>query len=76
MACDAWDDVTPETIKNCWNHADIQRDPIILRIPLTATQKGWNVIHTFADPSSGMMLPEAEDSLKKIFGDQYNDADW
>lgn len=76
MASDAWDDVTPETIKNCWNHADIQRDPIILHIPLTATQKGWNVIHTFADLSSGMTLPQAEDSLKKIFGDQYNDGDW
>lgn len=23
MACDAWDNVTPETIKNCWKHADI-----------------------------------------------------
>ena len=76
MARDAWDDVTPETIENCWNHADIQRDPIILRVPLTLTQKGWNVIRTFADSSSGMTLPQAEDSLKKIFGDQYDDDNW
>lgn len=30
----------------------------------------------FADSSSGMTLPQAEDSLKKVFGDQYNDDDW
>lgn len=74
MACDAWDDVTAETIKNCWDHADIQRDPIILRVPVNLAQKGWNVINTFA--SSGMTLPQAEDVLKKIFGDQYNDDYW
>ena len=78
MAREAWDDVTPETIKNCWNHADIQRDPIILRIPstLTLAQRGWNIIHTLADPSSEMTLPQAEDLLKKVFGNQYNDDDW
>jgi len=76
MACNAWDDVTAQTIKNCWNHADIQRDPIILRIPLTLIQKGWNVIYAFADSASGMTLPQAEDSLKKIFGDQYDDDYW
>ena len=76
MARDAWDDVTPETIKNCWSHADIQHDPIVLCILLTMTQKGWNIIHTFANPSSGMALPQAEESLKKIFGNQYNDTYW
>ena len=49
MAVDAWDDVTPETIKNCWKHANIRCDPIILCVPQTLTQKGWNVIKTFAD---------------------------
>jgi hypothetical protein len=76
MAHDAWDNMTPETIKNCWNHADIQRDPIILCIPSTLTQRGWNVIHTFVDFSSGMTLPQAEDSLEEIFDDQYNGNDW
>ena len=74
MACDAWDDVTIKTIKNCWDHADIQCNPIILCILLTLIQKGWNIIKTFA--SSGMTLPQAEDSLKQIFGDQYNDDYW
>ena len=76
MAVDAWDDVTPETIKNCWKHANIWRDPIILHVPQTLTQKGWNVIQTFADPSSGMTLPQAEDALKGVFGGQYNGDDW
>lgn len=40
MAHNAWDNVTPETIKNCWNHTNIQRDPIILRVLLTLTQRG------------------------------------
>jgi len=75
MARDAWDDVTAETIKNCWDHADIQRDPIILRVPLTLAQRGWNIIYKFAD-SPEMTLPQAEDSLKEILGDQYNDDDW
>jgi hypothetical protein len=68
--------VTPETIKNCWKHTNIQRDPIILRVPQTLAQKGWGVIYKFADPSSRMTLPEAEDSLKKIFRDRYNNDDW
>ena len=76
MARDAWNDVTPETIKNCWRHADIRRNPIILRVPQTLAQRGWNVIHKFADSSSGMTLPQAEDSLKEIFGDRYDDDDW
>jgi len=76
MACDAWDDMTPKTIKNCWNHTGIQHDPIILHVPSTLTQRGWNIICAFADSSSGMTPPQAKDSLKKVFGDQYNDDDW
>ena len=76
MAHNAWDDVTTEMIENCWNHADIQCDPIVLHILLTLIQKGWNVIHAFADPSSGTTLPQAKDALKKIFSDQYNDDYW
>lgn len=74
MARDTWDNVTVKTIKNCWNHTDIQCDPIILHIPLTLIQKGWNVIYMFA--GSGMTLPQAEDLLKKIFGDKYDDTYW
>lgn len=76
IACDAWDDVTPETIRNCWKHADIRRDRIVLRIPRTLAQRGWSLIYAFADSSSGMSLPEAEESLKQIFGDKYDDDYW
>lgn len=74
MARDAWDEVTPETIRKCWKHADIQRDRIVLRIPQNQIQRGWNVIHNFA--ISGMTLPQAEDSLREIFGDHYDDDRW
>ena len=76
MAHKAWDRVTPKMIKNCWRHADIQHNPIILYIPQTLTQRGWNIVYKFADSSSGMTLPQAEDALKEIFDNQYNDNDW
>ena len=76
MAHNTWENVTPETIQNCWKHADIQRDPIILRVPQTLTQRGWGIVYQFADLSSGMTLPQAEELLKEIFGDQFNDDDW
>ena len=76
MVQDAWNNVTAVMIKNCWDHADIWRDPIILQVPQTLTQRGWGVICTFADPTSGMTLPQAEDLLKQIFGDQYEDEQW
>jgi hypothetical protein len=30
MAKEAWDAVQPTTIKRCWDHTGIQRDPIML----------------------------------------------
>ena len=76
MVQDAWNNVTTVMIKNCWDHADIWHVPIILQVPQTLTQRGWGVICTFADPTSGMTLPQAEDLLKQIFGDQYEDEQW
>ena len=76
MATAAWDDVTPETIQNCWKHTGIQRDPITIRLPApTLTQKGWSIIMKFAS-TTGMTLPSAENELKALFKDQYNDEDW
>lgn len=76
MATDAWDDVTPETIKNCWKHAGIQRDPITIRLPApTLVQQGWSIILKFAS-TSNMTLPQAEGELQDLFKGQYNDDDW
>jgi hypothetical protein len=62
MVHNAWNNITPEMTKNCWKHADIRHEPIILRIPQSLAQRGWNIIYKFAD--SEMTLPQAEDSLK------------
>ena len=76
MATAAWDDITPETIKNCWKHAGIQRDPITIRLPApTLVQQGWTIILKFASQSD-MSLPQAEAELQALFKNQYNDGDW
>jgi len=76
MATDAWDDVTPETTKNCWKHTGIQRDPITIRLPVpTLGQQGWSIILKFASEPEGT-LPQTEAELQELFKDQYNDDDW
>jgi hypothetical protein len=76
MAAAAWDDVTPKTIENCWNHAGIQRAPITIHLPApTLIQQGWSIIFRFAS-GSDMTLPQAEAELQALFKNQYNDEDW
>jgi hypothetical protein len=79
MAKEAWDGVQPTTIKNCWDHTGIQRDPIMLRIPARhgreqTSLEAWSVLEDLA--TSQKTLPEAEDSLKKIYGSTYQDLVW
>ena len=86
MAKAAWDAVHPTTIKHCWDHTGIQRDPIMLRIPARhhhndpghgtnqASLEGWNILEDLA--TSQKTLPEAEDSLKKAYGSTYQDSIW
>ena len=76
MATAAWDDVSPETIQNCWKHAGIQRNPITIRLPApTLVQQGWSIILKFAS-GSDMTLPQAEAELQALLEHQYNDDDW
>ena len=76
MATEAWNEVTPEMIRNCWKHAGIQRDPITVRLPApTLVQQGWSIILKFAS-GSDMTLPKAEAELQVLFKDHYNDSDW
>ena len=83
MANEAWGAVQPTTIKHCWDHTGIQRDPIILRIPARcghehgASQtppEAWGVLEDLA--TSRKTLPEAEDTLEKIYGSTYRDCVW
>ena len=57
MAKDAWNAVQPTTIKHCWDHTAIQRDPIMLRIPSRrghmheagqASLEAWSVLEDLA----------------------------
>jgi hypothetical protein len=76
MAMDAWDNITLETIENCWKHAGIQRDLITIWLPApTLTQQGWSIVLKFAS-ASDMSLPQAEAELQALFGSQYNDNYW
>ncbi|TFK35609.1 hypothetical protein BDQ12DRAFT_737502 [Crucibulum laeve] len=65
MVKEAWNEVSPETIRHCWDHTKIQRipdlttstsDPPPPACPVIA--KGWEIIREFA--STPMGLPEAE----------------
>jgi hypothetical protein len=81
MAKDAWNAISSETIKNCWEHTGIQRAPIMLRIPplprnnpSPTTAAAWDILEEFA--TTDMTLPQVEDVLKDHFGDQYVDEKW
>jgi DDE superfamily endonuclease len=85
MAKEAWDAVQPTTIKHCWEHTGIQRDPIMLRIPARrghesehgvsqTSSDAWNILEDLA--TSRKTLPEAEDNLKKVYGSTYQDSVW
>ncbi|PPQ94313.1 hypothetical protein CVT25_005048 [Psilocybe cyanescens] len=88
MVKEAWNAVTPKTIRHCWNHTKIL-PPAENASPMTsmttvepipekatiATAKGWQVIHKFA-MSSSMTLPQAEEKLKTLFSTEYMDDAW
>ena len=83
MAKEAWDAVQPTTIKSCWDHTGIQHDLIMLHIPARhesghginkASLEAWNILEDLA--MSQKTLPEAEESLKKVYGSTYQDSMW
>src|SRR3954468_10420753 len=83
MAENAWTSVTAQTIMHCWDHTEIQREPILLRIPPVQTAipsqpprdaAAWEIIHRFA--RTDMTLPQAEDALVDCLGADYVDAQW
>ena len=76
MATAAWEDVTPETIQNCWKHTGIQHNPItICLLAPTLIQQGWSIILKFAS-SPDVPLPQAEAKLQALFKNQYNNDNW
>ena len=81
MAERAWTSVSPTTIKNCWNHTEIQcpqLPKITLRLPrspMPATlAAGWDIIVQFA--SNSWSIPKAHSALQECLGDQYIASEW
>ena len=76
MAEQAWKDVSPATLKNCWNHTEIQRPPlpkIMLRHHLPSMPAnlaaGWDIIIQYA--TEQWSLPDIHTCLQEHLGDQY-----
>src|SRR5258706_2578193 len=81
MAERAWKSVSPTTIKNCWNHTEIQRPrlPIITlrppRPPMPASlAAGWDLVVEFARNS--WSIPEVHSALQECLGDRYIASKW
>jgi hypothetical protein len=85
MAKQAWKSVKPETIKNCWDHTGIQRDPlppIVIRTnpsskPTTTPETlslGWDIIVQYV--SEEWSLPDVHRRLMEWLGDRYVASDW
>ena len=81
MAERAWKSLSLTTIKNCWNHTDIQCPclPIItLRPPCPPMPAnlaaGWDLIVKFVRNS--WLLPEVHSALQECLGDQYIASEW
>lgn len=83
MAKNAWDSISPTTIEHCWDHTEIQRPPIVFRLPPARTAHAssdsqataaWAILEEFATTDMG--LPEAEQALKDHFKGQYVDREW
>jgi len=81
MAKRVWDSISSTTIKNCWNHTDIQQPqlPIITlrppHPPMPANlAAGWDMVVQFA--TNSWSLPEVHSSLQEHLGDQYIASKW
>jgi len=81
MAERAWKSVSPTTIKNCWNHTEIQWPwlPInTLRPPCPPMPEnlaaGWDVVVQFV--MSSWSIPKAHSSLQECLGDWYVASEW
>jgi hypothetical protein len=88
MAREGWAAVSCDTIKNCWAHTGIQRDPIPpikLRLaPQTATlqcpindlaARVRSILRTWAK-STSIQLPKVTTDLQEILGVRFVEKEW
>ena len=81
MAEQAWERISPATIKNCWDHTGIQR-PRLAKITLKHPRPsmpanlaaGWDIITQFA--TEQWSLPEVHAHLQKRLGNHYVANEW
>jgi hypothetical protein len=86
MAQEAWNAVTPKTIKNCWNHTGIQRAPLpkislwvppkaaVASTPLLTTHV-YTILQEWAG-SSSISIPAVHKKLQDLLGSQFIVQDW
>ncbi|KAJ3514077.1 hypothetical protein NMY22_g14859 [Coprinellus aureogranulatus] len=80
LAEEAWDQVTPETIKHCWDHTRILSDNCDVvgtdaNSDVRQSPEAWAILREFA-VSNSMTLPDAENKLKDVLGVRFNASDW
>jgi hypothetical protein len=74
MDC-AWDNVTVDTIVNCWDHMKILPSPEEQAQQGTGeVSQAWLLMQEFA--TSDMRLLQAKERLEKILGGQYKAESW
>ncbi len=89
MVKEAWTQVSPSTITNCWNHTKIQPESneesttqptqapaATTTSPPMKNPKAWEQVHAFATSDGNITLPQAEDGLRNLLGEDYRNADW
>ena len=82
MVKEAWDNAKPATIKACWDHTKIQWKLIVIYIYAPGSsnilandlknEQTWSILCDFA--TIDMTLPDAEMTLKNLWGDNYSEA--
>ena len=81
MAEQAWESVSPATLKHCWEHTRIQR-PRLPKITLrynrpqmpSTLAAGWDIVTHFA--TEQWTVPEVHSILQERLGDQYTAGEW
>lgn len=78
MAKEAWAQVTPKTIKHCWDHTGIQagsHDQMQISHPIHADPHAWSILQDFSTNDT-MTLPMTKNQLQQLLGGSYVDAHW
>ncbi|KIK90742.1 hypothetical protein PAXRUDRAFT_151258, partial [Paxillus rubicundulus Ve08.2h10] len=78
LAKKAWDEVSTETIKHCWDHTQIQTDDSSLSTnPGPHTDPAaWEIIHDFATSAMSCWRRSGQNWLQSHLGSKFLDSHW